>query len=54
MDERTLKDVASIIKEAKYCMAFTGAGVSVESGIPPFRGENSLWTRYDPTILDLK
>lgn len=54
MDKTKLEEAASLIKEAKNCMAFTGAGVSVESGIPPFRGENSLWERYDPVILDLK
>ena len=42
-----------IIRCSKYCFAFTGAGISVESGIPPFRGENSLWSRYNPEILDL-
>ncbi len=34
-------------------MAFTGAGVSVESGIPPFRGENGLWNKYDPKTFDI-
>jgi NAD-dependent deacetylase len=53
MDDKTLRDVAEIIRDSKYCMAFTGAGVSVESGIPPFRGDNSIWTRYDPIILDI-
>src|SRR2546427_3842528 len=31
---------------ARYVMALTGAGISVESGIPPFRGPGGLWTKY--------
>ncbi len=45
--------IANIIREAKHVTAFTGAGISVESGIPPFRGENGLWSKYDPDCLDL-
>lgn len=44
---------AKIIKNSKHLSAFTGAGISVESGIPPFRGENGLWSKYDPEILDI-
>jgi NAD-dependent deacetylase len=40
--------VADIIKEQKYLVAFTGAGISVDSGIPAFRGGQGLWEKYDP------
>ncbi|MGA1847865.1 MAG: SIR2 family NAD-dependent protein deacylase [Thermoplasmatota archaeon] len=29
-------------------MVLTGAGISVESQVPPFRGPGGLWERYDP------
>ncbi len=32
-------------------VAFTGAGISAEAGIPTFRGENGLWRRYRPEEL---
>ena len=47
------EEAARLIREAKSAVAFTGAGISVESGIPTFRGENGLWSRYDPQILDI-
>jgi len=37
--EAALRRAAGVIREAEGLMAFTGAGISVESGIPPFRGE---------------
>lgn len=37
---------ADILSCAEYAIALTGAGLSVESGIPSFRGPNGLWTRY--------
>lgn len=48
-----VKKAAAAIQHAKHCIAFTGAGISVESGIPPFRGENGIWNTYDPIVLDL-
>jgi len=44
----------SVIRSAHYLTAFTGAGISVESGIPPFRGTGGLWSRYDPRTLELE
>ena len=51
--EILIKEAADLIKKSDYTIAFTGAGISVESGIPPFRGEHGLWNKYDPKVLDL-
>ena len=52
MKENIIK-AAELLKKSKHAIAFTGAGISVESGIPPFRGETGLWSKYDPIVLDL-
>lgn len=44
---------AELIKKAKRAVAFTGAGISVESGIPAFRGNDGLWARHDPRFLEI-
>jgi NAD-dependent deacetylase len=44
---------AQKIIDSSYTMAFTGAGISVESGIPPFRGEDGLWNKYDSEMLEI-
>lgn len=44
----TTAHAAELIAGARHGLALTGAGVSAESGIPTFRGEGGLWTRYDP------
>lgn len=48
-----IAEASRIIKNAKHVTAFTGAGVSVESGIPPFRGDTGLWSKYNPIVLDI-
>ncbi len=43
-----LARAAELVAAARRGVAFTGAGVSAESGIRTFRGENGLWRQYDP------
>jgi NAD-dependent deacetylase len=45
---------AQVIKSSRRCVVFSGSGISVESGIPPFRGEGGLWNRYDPQTFDIQ
>jgi len=51
--ENLIEEAAKLIKKSDHTIAFTGAGISVESGIPPFRGEHGLWNKYNPEVLDL-
>ncbi|MDZ7860805.1 MAG: NAD-dependent deacylase [Candidatus Krumholzibacteriota bacterium] len=50
---KMMKKAAEMIMNAGRVTAFTGAGISVESGIPPFRGEGGLWNKYNPVLLDI-
>ncbi len=43
-----IERAATILAKSKFTVALTGAGISVESGIPPFRGKGGLWERIDP------
>lgn len=48
-----IEGAAGVIREAVHLVAFTGAGISVDSGIPPFRGPGGLWETYDPAHFEL-
>lgn len=39
---------ARLLRGARAAVAFTGAGISVPSGIPDFRSPGGLWSKYDP------
>ncbi|NVM53595.1 MAG: hypothetical protein HWN66_07805, partial [Candidatus Helarchaeota archaeon] len=46
--EKRIELAAKLIKKARRIVAFTGAGISTESGIRDFRGPNGLWKQEDP------
>ncbi|MDP3182485.1 MAG: NAD-dependent deacylase [Desulfobaccales bacterium] len=48
MKEITPQQLAELIRQSRRAVALTGAGISVESGIPSFRGAGGLWQRYNP------
>lgn len=48
-----ISEAAHLIKHAKFLTVFTGAGISKESGIPVFRGNDGIYSKYDPSLLEL-
>lgn len=51
MNKTHLGEVADAILKADYFIALTGAGISRESNVPTFRGEDGLWRKYDAMEL---
>jgi len=39
------------LKQARSVAVLTGAGISAESGVPTFRGEEGLWKKFRPEEL---
>lgn len=46
--QEMLGKAASIVVDSRMTIALTGAGISVESGIPDFRSAGGLWEKFDP------
>ncbi len=49
-----VKRAAALLRGSGKTAAFTGAGISVESGIPDFRGPDGVWSKIDTKYLDLR
>jgi NAD-dependent deacetylase len=43
-----VRQTAEALVQTRNAVALTGAGISIDSGIPPFRGPGGLWERIDP------
>ncbi|MBI5575453.1 MAG: NAD-dependent deacylase [Deltaproteobacteria bacterium] len=42
-------EAAEVLASRRNAVALTGAGISVESGVPAFRGAQGMWERFDPS-----
>ena len=52
VDDQALEQASRIIAGARHTVALVGAGISVESGIPPFRGPGGIWTKLGEPAMD--
>jgi NAD-dependent deacetylase len=51
--EMQLEKAARLLASSGDTMAFTGAGISAESGLPTFRGEGGIWGKMDAGLLEI-
>ncbi len=49
-EQEKIYEAAKLLLNSNDAIVLTGAGVSTESGIPDFRGENGIWEKYKPEI----
>ncbi len=45
-------ELQSLVRSASSAVAFTGAGISTESGIPDFRSPGGVWSRHRMIYFD--
>ncbi len=54
VDDAARRAAEVLIAARGRAFAFTGAGVSTESGIPDFRGPSGLWKRIPPEVFSIE
>lgn len=47
-----LETFTDLVRMARRGVAFTGAGISTDSGIPDFRGPNGVWKTQTPVMYE--
>ncbi|QDU39225.1 NAD-dependent protein deacetylase [Maioricimonas rarisocia] len=52
MQQEKIRQVADWIQQAQRAVAFTGAGISTESGIPDFRSPGGVWATSQPVYYE--
>jgi NAD-dependent deacetylase len=50
----SIEAAAETLREADHTVVLTGAGVSVASGVPTFRGDDGLWNRHDESDIHIR
>src|ERR1700680_5141948 len=50
--ETAIARLRELVDRARVVLAFTGAGISTECGIPDFRSPGGIWTKYQPIPFD--
>lgn len=46
-----IDELVEIMLKCRHCAVLTGAGISAESGVPTFRGQEGLWKKFKPEEL---
>ena len=52
--DKRIEIAVKILKNCNNVIAFTGAGMSTESGIPDFRGKDGVWKKIDPKTATIQ
>lgn len=51
MASSEIATLTSFLRQAKHVVAFTGAGMSTDSGIPDFRSSGGKWSKVTPVMF---
>ena len=50
-EQNAIAKIGKCLSESKRAIAFTGAGISTESGIADFRSPGGVWSKYQPVLF---
>jgi len=51
MEQEKLPRLCAILRRANRIVGFTGAGISTDSGIPDYRSQGGIWSRFQPVYF---